>query len=70
MAGTLDGIELYATDYGNRRTVAIIADRYLRLAPYKDLVEALQAAGHSLKLPQALPMPLVIARAAEAEEAV
>ena len=69
-AGTLDGIELYATDHGNRRTVAIIADQYLRLAPYKDLVEALQAAGRNLALPAILPMPKVIARAAEAEEAV
>jgi len=65
-AGTLDGIELYATDHGNRRTVAIIADQYLRLAPYKDLVEALQAAGRSLKLPSILPMPKVMARASEA----
>jgi hypothetical protein len=70
VTGTLDGIELYTTDHGNRRTVAIIADQYLRLAPYKDLVEALQAAGRSLKLPAILPMPNVIARAAEAEEAV
>src|ERR1700730_4539040 len=66
VAGSLDGIELYATDHGNRRTVAIIADQYLRLAPYKGLVEALQAAGRSLKLPAILPMPKVIARAAEA----
>ena len=70
VTGTLDGIELYATDHGNRRTVAIIADQYLRLAPYKDLVEALQMAGRSLKLPAIQPTPKVIARAAEAEERV
>jgi DNA-binding transcriptional LysR family regulator len=70
VAGTLDGIELYETDHGNRRTVAIIADQYLRLAPYKDLIEALQVAGRGLKLPVIQPMPKVIARAAEAEEAV
>jgi len=69
-AGTLDGIELYATDHGNRRTVAIIADQYLRLAPYKSVVEALQAAGRSLALPAILPMPKVIARAVETEETV
>ena len=69
-AGTLDGIELYATDHGNRRTVAIIADQYLRLAPYKNVVEALQAAGRSLALPAILPMPKVIARAIETEETV
>jgi len=69
-AGTLDGIELYATDHGNRRTVAIIADQYLRLAPYKNVVEALQAAGRSLALPAILPMPKVIARAVETEETV
>jgi DNA-binding transcriptional LysR family regulator len=68
LAGTLDGIELYATDHGNRRTVAIIADQYLRLSPYKDLVEALQAAGRSLTLPPILPMPKMMARTeAEAE---
>ena len=69
-AGTLDGIELYATDHGNRRTVAIIADQYLRLAPYKNVVEALQAAGRNLALPAILPMPKVIARAIETEETV
>ena len=70
MAGSLDGIELYATDHGDRRTVAIIADQYLRLEPYKGLDAALQAAGSGLKLPAILPMPRVIARAAEAGETV
>jgi len=66
VAGSLDGIELFATDHGDRRTVAIIADQYLRLSPYKDLVEALQAAGRNLTLPPILPMPKVMVRA-EAE---
>jgi DNA-binding transcriptional LysR family regulator len=66
LAGSLDGIALYATDHGKRRTVAIIADQYLRLAPYKGLVEALQQAGRKLKLPPILPMPPLIARAGEA----
>jgi DNA-binding transcriptional LysR family regulator len=69
LAGTLDGIELYATDHGNRRTVAIIADQYLRLSPYKDLVEALQAAGRNLTLPPILPMPKAMAQAEAAAEA-
>jgi len=68
VAGSLDGIELYATDHGDRRTVAILADQYLRLEPYKGLVEALQEAGRGLKLPAILPVPKVIARAAEAAE--
>jgi DNA-binding transcriptional LysR family regulator len=68
VAGSLDGIELYATDHGNRRTVAIIADQYLRLAPYKGLVEALQAAGRGLKMPPILPMPKLIAQAAAAAD--
>ena len=51
--------------HGNRHTVAIIADQYLRLAPYKTLVEALQRAGRKLKLPRILPKPLLIARAGE-----
>jgi DNA-binding transcriptional LysR family regulator len=66
LAGSLDGIALYATDHGKRRTVAIIADQYLRLAPYKGVVEALAAAGRSLILPPILPMPRLIAEAAEA----
>jgi DNA-binding transcriptional LysR family regulator len=69
LAGTLDGIELYATDHGNRRTVAIIADQYLRLSPYKDLVEALQAAGRNLALPPILPMPKAMVQAEAAAEA-
>jgi LysR family transcriptional regulator, transcription activator of glutamate synthase operon len=69
VAGSLDGIELYATDHGNRRTVAIIADQYLRLAPYKGLIEALQAAGRSLEMPPVLPMPKVLAQAAASEAA-
>jgi DNA-binding transcriptional LysR family regulator len=69
LAGTLDGIELYATDHGNRRTVAIIADQYLRLSPYKDLVEALQAAGRNLTLPPILPLPKAMVQAEAAAEA-
>jgi DNA-binding transcriptional LysR family regulator len=65
IADSLDGIALYATDHGNRHTVAIIADQYLRLAPYKTLVDALQRAGRKLKLPRILPKPLLIARAGE-----
>src|ERR1700675_1391625 len=60
VAGSLDGVGLFATDHGNRRTVAIIADQYLRLAPYKGLVEALQAAGRGLAMPAILPMPKLI----------
>jgi DNA-binding transcriptional LysR family regulator len=62
VSGSLDGIELFATDHGNRRTVAIIADQYLRLSPYKEFVEALQAAGRSLTLPPILPMPKAMIR--------
>jgi DNA-binding transcriptional LysR family regulator len=62
VSGSLDGIELFATDHGNRRTVAIIADQYLRLSPYKGLVEALQAVGRSLALPPMLPMPKAMIR--------
>jgi DNA-binding transcriptional LysR family regulator len=68
-AGTLDGIELFATDHGDRRTVAIIADQYLRLSPYKEVIEALQAAGRNLTLPPILPMPRVMPRAEAAVEA-
>jgi DNA-binding transcriptional LysR family regulator len=65
VAGSLDGIALYATDHGNRHTVAVLADQYLRLAPYKGLVEALQAAGRKLVLPPILPMPHLIEHAGD-----
>jgi len=68
-AGSLDGIELYATDHGDRRTVAIIADQYLRLSPYKDLVEALQAAGRDMTLPPVRPMPAALVPTRVAAEA-
>jgi DNA-binding transcriptional LysR family regulator len=64
-AGSLDGIKLFATDHGSRRTVAILADQYLRLAPYKQLVEALQVAGRNVVLPPILPMPWLIESAHE-----
>src|ERR1700720_2349370 len=35
--GLLDRIELFATDHGSRRTVAMLADQYLRLTPYQQL---------------------------------
>jgi DNA-binding transcriptional LysR family regulator len=69
VSGNLDGIELFATDHGDRRTVAIIADQYLRLSPYKDLVESLQAAGRELTLPPILPMPPAMAHAEAPVEA-
>src|SRR5436853_1063711 len=43
--GSLEGIELFATDHGHRSTVALLPDQYLRLAPYRGFVDALQAAG-------------------------
>jgi DNA-binding transcriptional LysR family regulator len=60
LAGALDGIELFATDHGSRRTVAVLADQYLRLAPYKQLIEALQVAGRDVMLPPISPMPPLI----------
>jgi DNA-binding transcriptional LysR family regulator len=63
--GSLKGIKLFATDHDNRRTVAILAGQYLRLTPYKQLVEALQVAGRSVVLPPVSPMPPLIAGARE-----
>lgn len=62
---SLDGIRLFETDHGNRRTVAILPDQYLRLAPYKQLIEALQVAGRSVVLPPILPMPQLIRNVCE-----
>ena len=62
---SLDGINLFATDHGSRHTVAILPDQYLRLTPYKELVEALQVAGRNVVLPSILPMPHLIESACE-----
>src|SRR5262245_11684816 len=65
---SLEGIDLFATDHGNRRTVAILADQYLRLAPYKGFVEALQQAGRVVQMPPIAPMPPLIKQAAALPE--
>jgi LysR family transcriptional regulator, transcription activator of glutamate synthase operon len=63
--GSLEGIELFATDHGHRSTVALLPDQYLRLAPYKGFVEALQLAGRNVAMPPIRPMPRLIERARE-----
>src|SRR5262249_620103 len=63
--GSLDGIELFATDHGHRNTIALLPDQYLRLAPYKDFVAALQAAGRNVVMPPIRPVPRLIAQARE-----
>jgi DNA-binding transcriptional LysR family regulator len=55
--GALDGIDFFATDHGTRHTVAMVADQYLRLAPFKGFIEALQAAGRNIVLPPIQPWP-------------
>jgi DNA-binding transcriptional LysR family regulator len=64
--GSLDGIALYATDHGSRKTVALLADQYLRLAPYKGFIEALKLAGRNVALPPIRPMPRLIKDARKA----
>ena len=64
-AAPLDGITLYATDHGSRRTVAILADQHLRLSPYKQLIAALQHAGRNVPMPPILPLPPLIENAAD-----
>jgi len=61
--GSLEGITLYATDHGSRSTVALLADQYLRLSPYKGFLEALKLAGRDVKLPPIRPMPPIIKEA-------
>jgi DNA-binding transcriptional LysR family regulator len=65
LSAALDGIQLFATDHGLRHTVAILPDQYLRLTPYKELIEALQVAGRKVVLPRILPMPPLIKNALE-----
>lgn len=64
--GSLDGISLYATDHGSRSTVALLADQYLRLPPYKGFVAALQLAARDVAMPPILPMPRLIEHAVHA----
>jgi DNA-binding transcriptional LysR family regulator len=63
--GRLAGINLFATDYGIRRTIAIFADQYLHLTPYKQLVDALQIVGRDVLLQPILPMPRLIQSASQ-----
>jgi DNA-binding transcriptional LysR family regulator len=67
--GSLDGIDFFATDHGTRRTVAMVADQYLRIAPFKGFIEALQAAGRNIVLPPIKPWPEAVYSADEATEA-
>jgi len=64
--GSLEGITLYATDHGFRKTVALLPDQYLRIAPYKGFVEALKLAGRNVALPPIRPMPPIIKEASKA----
>jgi DNA-binding transcriptional LysR family regulator len=64
--GALDGIDFFATDHGTRRTVALVADQYLRIAPFKGFIEALQAAGRNIVLPPIRPWPEPIKIAGDA----
>jgi len=63
--GPLSRINLFATDYGSRPIVAILADQYLHLTPYKQLIEALQIVGRDVLLPATLPMPRLIQSASQ-----
>lgn len=65
-----EGISLFATDHGSRRTVAIVADQHLRLAPYKRMIQALQTAARDVGLPQILPMPRFLQSASKLIEPV
>ena len=65
LSAALDGVQLFATDHGLRHTVAILPDQYLRLTPYKELIEALQVAGRKVVLPRILSMPPLIKNALE-----
>jgi DNA-binding transcriptional LysR family regulator len=66
--GSLEGITLYTTDHGIRSTVALVAEQYLRLAPYKSFVEALKLAGRHIAMPPISPMPPVIKQAMQRDQ--
>ncbi len=64
--GALDGIDFFATDHGTRHTVAMVADQYLRIAPFKEFIAALQVAGRNIVLPPIKPWPKAIDLVADA----
>jgi DNA-binding transcriptional LysR family regulator len=66
--GALDGIDFFATDHGTRHTVAMVADQYLRIAPYKEFIAALQEAGRNIVLPPIKPWPAAMGVAARKDE--
>jgi hypothetical protein len=43
----------------------MVANQYLRIAPFKGFIEALQAAGRNIVLPPMKPWPKLIEAAAE-----
>lgn len=53
----ITGLRLYRIDFPPRRIVALLPSQYLRLRPYRDLVEALQMAGETHAGPPLLDTP-------------
>jgi DNA-binding transcriptional LysR family regulator len=66
--GSLEGIDLFATDHGIRSTVALVSDQYLRLSPYKEFIAALRAAGLHVTMPPVKPMPPIVRQALDHRE--
>ena len=64
----LEGVDLYGTNLPARQTVAMAAAQSLRAEPYRSFLDALREAGAQTPLPEILPMPLFMKRAAELAE--
>jgi DNA-binding transcriptional LysR family regulator len=64
----LEGVDLYGVNLPARQTVAMVAAQSLRAEPYRSFLDALREAGAQTRMPEILPMPLFMKRAAELAE--
>ena len=62
-----DGLRLYRVNAPSRRIVALVPSQYRRLEPYSTLLDTLQDAGRSIRLPEILPTPPFLDRPVSGE---
>ena len=53
-------VNLYLTNLSKRSIVSLVPSQYVRIEPYKSLLEALKTSGKSIKLPKIHPVPPIL----------
>ncbi len=53
-------VNLYLTNLSKRSIVSLVPSQYIRIEPYKSLLEALKTSGKSIKLPKIHPVPPIL----------